>query len=75
MIRVKLDLPYPMLASLEAKAGSHDIGELIRAALVIAGYGSESDIVGAKSDRYVTRDEQRERLGMPATMTSSEDAG
>ena len=75
MIRVKLDLPYPMLASLEAKAGPHDIGELIRAALVIAGYGSESDIVGAKSDRYVTRDEQRERLGMPATMTSSEDAG
>ena len=36
MIRVMLDLPYPMLASLEAKAGSHNVGELIRAALVTA---------------------------------------
>ena len=32
MIRVMVDLPYPMLASLEAKAGSHDISEEDRCA-------------------------------------------
>lgn len=75
MIRVMLDLPYPMLASLEAQAGSHDVGELIRAALVTAGHGSDADIVGVRSDRYATRDEQRERLGMPAGMSGTGQSG
>ena len=75
MIRVMLDLPYPMLASVEAKAGSHDIGALVRAALVDAGHGSEADIVGVRSDRYATRDEQRERLAIPAHMSDTKEGG
>lgn len=71
MIRVMLDLPYPMLASLEAQAGSHDVGELIRAALVTAGHGSRTEIVGIRSDRYATRDEQRERLGIPSGISGT----
>lgn len=74
MIRVMVDLPYPMLASLEAMAGSHDIGELIRAALVTAGHGSESDVVGVRSDRYATRDEQRERLEMSAKVRGTRES-
>ncbi|RDE04203.1 hypothetical protein [Sphingomonas aracearum] len=71
MIRVMLDLPYPMLASLEAKAGSHNVGELIRAALVTAGHGTGSDIVGVRSDRYATRNEQRERRGISAEISGT----
>ncbi len=66
MIRTLLDLPYAMLASLEAEAGSEDIGELIRAALVAAGHGSETDIAGIRADRHATDSEQAGRLGMLA---------
>jgi hypothetical protein len=71
MIRIMVDLPYPMLASLEAKAGSPDIAELIRAALVTAGHGSKADIVGVRSDRYATDEEHCERLGMPSKTRSA----
>jgi hypothetical protein len=64
MIRITLDLPYAMLASLEAKAESEDIGDLIRAVLVTAGHGSEADVTGIRSDRYATDAERRAELGM-----------
>ena len=65
MIRTTLDLPYSMLASLEATAGSDDIGNLIRIALAAAGHGDRNDAIGVRSDRYATDDERREALGMP----------
>lgn len=74
MVRVRLDLPYSILASLESKARSHDIGELVRAALVTAGHGSEADIVGVRSDHYATRDEQRERLEMSAEVRGTRES-
>lgn len=64
MVRIAVDLPYAMLASLEAMAGSEDIGELIRAALVRAGHGNEADVPGIRSDRYATHAERRAELGM-----------
>jgi hypothetical protein len=68
MIRTMLDLPYTMLASLEVKAGSEAVGELIRAALVDAGYGCESDIVGVPADRHATDQELLARLGVLAEL-------
>ena len=65
MIRTTLDLPYSMLASLEATAGSDDIGNLIRIALAAAGHGDRDDAIGVRSDRYATDNERREALGMP----------
>ena len=62
MIPVIVDLPYAMLASLEAEAQSPKIGNIIRAALVTAGHGSADDIIGIKSDRYTTDEEQRELI-------------
>lgn len=64
MVQIAVDLPYAMLASLEAKAGSEDIDDLIRAALVNAGHGSEADVSGIRSDRYATHAERRAELGM-----------
>ena len=62
MIPVIVDLPYAMLASLEAEAQSPKIGNIIRAALVTAGHGTADDIIGIKSDRYTTDAEQRELI-------------
>jgi len=62
MIPVIVDLPYAMLASLEAEAQSRKIGDIIRAALVTAGHGTADDIIGIKSDRYTTEEEQRELI-------------
>jgi hypothetical protein len=62
MIPVIVDLPYAMLASLEAEAQSPKIGNIIRAALVTAGHGTADDIIGIKSDRYTTDEEQRELI-------------
>ncbi|MBJ6123757.1 hypothetical protein [Sphingomonas mollis] len=39
MIPVIIDLPYAMLASLEAAAQSTEIGDIVRAALVAIGHG------------------------------------
>lgn len=63
MIPVFVDLPYSMLASLEAAAQSEDIGEIVRAALVAAGYGAPDDIAGVRSDRFATIEERREIVG------------
>jgi hypothetical protein len=68
MIRTMLDLPYAMLSSLEARAGSEAIGELIRAALVDAGYGCESDIAGVPAGRHATDQEMAARLGVLAEL-------
>lgn len=65
MIRTVVDLPYSMLASLEATAVSDDIGNLIRIALAAAGHGDREDAIGVRSDRYATDDERRKALGMP----------
>ncbi len=54
MIPVILNLPYAMLASLEAQVQSYEIGDAIRAALVAAGHGSVEDIEGIRSDRFST---------------------
>ena len=54
-----------MLASLEATAGSDDIGNLIRIALAAAGHGDREDAIGIRSDRYATDDERRQALDMP----------
>jgi hypothetical protein len=62
MIPVIVDLPYAMLASLEAEAQSPKIGNIIRAALVTAGHGTADDIIGIKSDRYTNDEEQRELI-------------
>lgn len=64
MIRTVLDLPYSMLASLEATAGSDEIGNLVRIALAAAGHGDRDDAIGVRSDRYATDDERRAALGM-----------
>jgi hypothetical protein len=61
MIPVIVDLPYAMLASLEAEAQSREIGNIVRAALVKAGHGTVDDITGTKSDRYAS-DEERENI-------------
>jgi len=61
MIPVIVDLPYAMLASLEAEAQSREIGNIVRAALVKAGHGTVDDITGIKSDRYAS-DEERENI-------------
>lgn len=60
MIPVILNLPYAMLASLEAQAQSHEIGDAIRAALVAAGHGGIEDIEGVRSDRFSTPAESKE---------------
>ncbi len=62
MVPVIVDLPYAMLASLEAEAQSREIGNIIRAALVTAGHGTADDITGIKSDRYTTEEEQIELI-------------
>lgn len=62
MVPVIVDLPYAMLASLEAEAQSREIGNIIRAALVMAGHGTADDITGIKSDRYTTEEEQIELI-------------
>lgn len=62
MIPVIVDLPYAMLASLEAEAQSPKMGNIIRAALVTAGHGTADDIIGIKSDRYTNDEEQRELI-------------
>jgi len=64
MIPVTIDLPYAMLASLEAAAQSQEIGNIVRAALVAVGHGIADDIVGVRSDRFATLDECRETAGM-----------
>ena len=61
MIPVVVDLPYAMLASLEAEAQSRVIGNIVRAALVKAGHGTVDDITGIKSDRYAS-DEERDNI-------------
>lgn len=63
MIPVFVDLPYSMLASLEAAAQSEEIGDIVRAALVAAGYGLPDDIAGVRSDRFATIEERREIVG------------
>ena len=60
MIPVIVDLPYAMLTSLEATAQACEIGDIVRAALVVAGHGTPDDIAGVRSDRFATLDEQRE---------------
>ena len=59
MVPVILDLPYAMLASLEAEAQSREIGHLIRAALVAAGHGVGDDIVGVRWSRFATLEERQ----------------
>ena len=59
MIPVIVELPYAMLVSVEAEAQSRKIGNVVRAALVTAGHGTVDDIIGIKSDRYATFDEQK----------------
>lgn len=61
-VPVIVDLPYAMLASLEAEAQSRKIGNIVRAALVTAGHDTADDIIGIKSDRYTTEEEQRELI-------------
>ena len=63
MIPIYVDLPYTMLASLEAAAQSQEIGDIVRAALVAAGHGAQEDIAGVRSDRFATLDECRETAG------------
>lgn len=63
MIPVIIDLPYAMLASLEAAAQSDETGDLIRAALVAAGHGTPDDIEGVRSDRFATPAERDEIAG------------
>lgn len=63
MIPVIIDLPYAMLASLEAAAQSDEFGDLIRAALVAAGHGTPDDIKGVRSDRFATPAERDEITG------------
>lgn len=63
MIPVIIDLPYSMLASLEAAAQSEEIGDIVRAALVAAGHGTPDDVAGVRSDRFATLDERREIVG------------
>lgn len=63
-VRIALDLPAAMLASLEAKAGSESVGDLIRAVLVAAGHSGEADVTGVRSDNHVTDAERREPLGV-----------
>lgn len=63
MIPVIIDLPYAMLASLEAAAQSGEIGDIVRAALVAIGHGRPDDITGVRSDRFATLDERREIIG------------
>jgi hypothetical protein len=58
VIPVIVDLPYAMLASLEAEAQSRIIDNMIRAALVTAGHGTMDDITSIKSDRYASYEEQ-----------------
>lgn len=55
-----IDLPYSLLASLEAAARSEEIGDLIRAALVAAEHGTPDDIEGIRSDRFATLEERHE---------------
>jgi len=57
MIPVIVDLPYAMLASLEAAAQSGEIGDIVRAALVAIGHGRPDDITGVRSDRFATFEE------------------
>jgi len=63
MIPVIIDLPYSMLASLEAAARSGEIGDIVRAALVAIGHGIPDDIAGVRSDRFATLDEHHEIVG------------
>ena len=63
MIPFIIDLPYQMLASLEAVARSEEIGDIVRAALVAAGHGTPDDIAGVRSDRFATIEERREIVG------------
>lgn len=63
MIPVIIDLPYSMLASLEAAAQSGEIGDIVRAALVAIGHGTPDDIAGVRSDRFATFDECHEIVG------------
>ncbi len=63
MIPVMIDLPYSMLASLEAAAQSEKIGGIVRAALVAIGHGTPDNIAGVRSDRFATLDERHESVG------------
>lgn len=63
MIPVIIDLPYAMLASLEAAAQSGEIGDIVRAALVAVGHGTPDHVAGVRSDRFATLDERREIAG------------
>lgn len=63
MIPVIIDLPYAMLASLEAAARSGEIGDIVRAALVAIGHGRPDDITGVRSDRFATLEECCDQAG------------
>lgn len=63
MIPVIIDLPYAMLASLEAAAQSSEIGDIVRAALVAIGHGKTDDITGVRSDRFATLEECCDQVG------------
>lgn len=63
MIPVIIDLPYAMLASLEAAAQSGEIGDIVRAALVTIGHGRPDDVTGVRSDRFATLDECSKMVG------------
>lgn len=63
MIPIIIDLPYAMLASLEAAAQSGEIGNIVRAALVAIGHGRPDDITGVRSDRFATLDECCDQVG------------
>lgn len=63
MIPVIIDLPYAMLASLEAAAQSGEIGDIVRAALVAVGHGTPDDVAGVRSDRFATLEECCDQAG------------
>ena len=64
MIPVIIDLPYAMLASLEAAAQSAEFGDIVRAALVAIGHGRPDDIKGVQSDRFARLDECCDQVDM-----------
>ncbi|MGN7161980.1 hypothetical protein [Sphingomonas sp. SAFR-052] len=61
MIPIIVNMPYGMIASLEAEAQSGRFEHLVRAALVAAGHGKADDIAGVPSDRFLDIDECAER--------------
>lgn len=61
MIPIIVNMPYGMIASLEAEAQSECFQHLVRAALVAAGHGTADDIASFETDRFLDIDECAER--------------